>query len=109
MEDIEPDGATIEKGRQAVILIGSANRDPDAFPEPDRFDITRGDSRHLAFGLGIHFCLGAPLARVGGGDAVGPLARRLDGLHLLAEAPEYKEHIVNRGLRSLPVSFSTAS
>jgi cytochrome P450 len=109
MEDIDLDGATIEKGRQAVILIGSANRDPDAFPEPDRFDITRGDSRHLAFGLGIHFCLGAPLARVEGEIAFATLVRRLDGLHLLAEAPEYKEHIVNRGLRSLPVSFSTAS
>ena len=108
MEDVELDGVTIEKGRQAVILIGSANRDPEAFADPDRFDITRGDSRHLAFGLGIHFCLGAPLARVEGEIAFATLVRRLGGLHLQTDTPEYKEHIVNRGLRSLPVGFAAA-
>jgi cytochrome P450 len=108
MEEIELRGATIERGTQAVVLIGSANRDPEAFDGPDRFDITRVESRHLAFGLGVHFCLGAPLARLEGEVAFATLARRLSGLHLLTDAPEYKEHIVNRGLRALPVGFSAA-
>jgi cytochrome P450 len=105
MEDVAIDGVTIGRGEQAVVLIGAANRDPAAFTDPDRFDITRGESRHLAFGLGIHFCLGAPLARLQGEVAFATMARRLHGLRLLTERPEYKEHIVNRGLRSLPIAF----
>ena len=109
VEDVEIDGVTVRKGQEVVLLLGSANRDPAQFPDPDRLDITRADNRHLAFGYGIHFCLGAPLARVEGQIALGTLARRLRGLELLTDRPEYKENIVLRGLRALPVGFSGAA
>jgi cytochrome P450 len=100
---------TLPKGKQAILLLAAANRDPEQFPDPERFDITRGASQHLAFGFGIHFCLGAPLARVEGEIALGTLVRRVRGLELRTEAPEYKENIVLRGLASLPVGFSGVS
>ena len=109
LEDIEVAGVTVPKGHSVILLLGAANRDPDQFPDPERFDITRNDDSHLAFGFGIHFCVGSPLARLEGQIAFATLARRLSALELRTEAPEYKENIVLRGLRSLPVAFSTAS
>ena len=108
LEDIDLGEATIPKGQQAVLLLASANRDPEVFPEPDRFDIARADNHHVSFGFGVHFCLGAPLARLEGEIAFAALAQRLRGLRLLTEAPEYKENIVLRGLASLPVGFEAA-
>ncbi len=108
LEDMEIAGATIRKGQQAIVLLGSANRDPEQFPDPERVDISRADNRHIAFGFGIHFCLGAPLARVEGEIVLGTLVRRFSGLKLLAKEPEYKENIILRGLQSLPVGFSQA-
>lgn len=105
MEDIELDGITIRKGEHATVLIGAANRDPEVFDEPERFDIGRRRNPHLAFGLGIHFCLGAPLARVEGQIALTTLANRLPKMKLQTDAPEYREHVVLRGLRALHVSF----
>lgn len=105
LEDIEVAGVTIPKGRGVILLLGAANRDPDQFADPERFDITRDDDSHLAFGFGIHFCLGAPLARLEGQIALSSLVRRMDGLQLRTEAPEYKENIVLRGLRCLSVQF----
>ncbi|MEI4908211.1 cytochrome P450, partial [Klebsiella pneumoniae] len=61
-EDIELPSLTLEKGKQAIIMLGSANRDPEQFVDPDQLDVGRAENRHLAFGMGIHFCLGAPLA-----------------------------------------------
>ena len=106
LQDMEIAGVTMTKGQQSVILLASANRDPAQFPDPDHFDIARRDNHHLSFGHGAHFCLGAPLARVEGEIALRTLARRLEGLQLLTEAPEYKENIVLRGLAALPVRFS---
>lgn len=105
LEDIELDGKTLPKGRDAVLLLASANRDPDQFDEPDRFDITRTKNPHMAFSNGIHFCLGAPLARVEGQIALATMARRLPSLKLQNETPEYKENIVLRGLATLQVAF----
>lgn len=105
LEDMEVGGETIKKGQQAIILIASANRDPAQFPNAERFEIGRQDNHHLAFGHGVHFCLGAPLARVEGEIALGTLARRLVSPRLLVEAPEYKENVVLRGLAALPVAF----
>ena len=105
-EDIEIGGKTIPRGQQALVLLASANRDPEQFLAPDEFDITRTANHHLAFGFGIHFCLGAALARLEGEIAFRALVRRFRGLELMTETPEYKENIVNRGLRVLPVGFS---
>jgi cytochrome P450 len=106
LEDITLEsGAVIPKGKQAVLLLGAANRDPAQFADPERVDITREDNRHLAFGMGIHFCLGAPLARVEGQIALAELARRLRNPRLMTDPPPYKENITLRGLASLPVAF----
>ncbi len=109
LEDIEVAGVTVPRGHNVILLLGAANRDPDQFARPEQFDITRNDDSHLAFGFGIHFCVGSPLARLEGQIALATLARRLSSLELRTESPEYKENIVLRGLRSLPVAFSTTS
>ena len=105
LEDMEVGGTVVPKGEQAVLLIGSANRDPAQFPDPERLDITRQENHHIAFGYGLHFCLGAPLARLEGEIAFQTLVRRFEGLRLLDEEPPYKENIILRGLAALPVGF----
>jgi cytochrome P450 len=109
VEEVEVAGAQFKPGQSVVTLIGAANRDPAQFEDPERFDITRDDDRHLAFGFGIHYCLGAPLARVEGQIALSALVRRFDGLELLVDRPEYGKNIVLRGLAALPVGFSGAA
>lgn len=106
--DMQFGDKTLRPGQQAILLLGAANRDPAQFAGPERLDITREDNRHLAFGMGIHFCLGAPLARVEGQIALAEMARRLPGLELAAESPPYKENLVLRGLAALPVRFKSA-
>lgn len=101
---IELENVTLERGQQAVVLLGSANRDERQFAGAEGLDIRREDNRHVAFGMGVHFCLGAPLARVEGAIAIGALASRLVRPEL-AGPPVYKENITLRGLASLPVSF----
>ncbi len=98
-------GRTIGTGEMVLPFIGAADRDPAQFPDPDRLDITRTDNRHIAFGWGIHFCLGAPLARVEGQIAINTLVRRLPNLALATEAPEYRQSLTLRGLKTLPVAF----
>ena len=106
LEDIDIDGTTIGKGDQAIVLVAAANRDPEQFEDPDAFDVGRPDNRHLSFGLGAHFCLGAPLARVESQVALETVATRVADLALAVDQPEYKTNIVLRGLASLPVTFS---
>jgi cytochrome P450 len=98
-------GHTIQAGEMVMPFIGAADRDPAQFPDPDRLDITRADNRHIAFGWGIHFCLGAPLARIEGQIAIDTLLRRLPKLALAAEGPEHRPSLTLRGLKSLPVAF----
>jgi cytochrome P450 len=105
MEDAEFDGVKVPKGHSAICLIGAANRDPERFPEPELFDVRRGDDRHLSFGFGIHFCLGAPLARLEGQIALRTLFQRLVEPSLAPGDLMYKPNLVLRGLASLPVSF----
>ena len=103
--DVELHGRKIAKGSLVVTAIGAANRDHAHFPDPDRLDITRHDNRHIAFGFGIHFCLGAPLARLEGQIAIGRLLRRMPGLRLATSTPEWRESSTLRGLKTLPVTF----
>ncbi|MCH8813625.1 MAG: cytochrome P450 [Chloroflexi bacterium] len=104
LEDMEFDGVAVPKGHGVTCLIGAANRDPERFPDPETFDITRGDDRHLSFGFGIHFCIGAPLARVEGQVALATFVRRLKSPELLTKSPKYKNFVL-RGLESLSVEF----
>ena len=103
--DVAIDGRPIAKGTMVVTALGAANRDPAQFPDPDRLDVTRRDVRHISFGYGIHFCLGAPLARVEGQIALGTLLRRAPGLALAEPSPEWRESSVLRGLKRLRVKF----
>jgi pimeloyl-[acyl-carrier protein] synthase len=104
-EDVVIGGRTIPKGDLVMPFIGAADRDPAQFPDPDRLDIGRADNRHIAFGWGIHFCLGAPLARLEGQTAIGTLVGRLPRLALATDRPEHRPSLTLRGLVSLPVSF----
>ena len=103
--DVELAGHAIGKGAMVVTALGAANRDPAQFTDPDRLDVTRRDVRHISFGHGIHFCLGAPLARVEGQIALGTLLRRTPRLTLAEAAPEWRESSVLRGLKRLNVTF----
>jgi len=104
-EDVVFGGHTIPKGEMVMPFIGAADRDPAQFPDPDHLDIGRGDNRHIAFGWGIHFCLGAPLARIEGQIAIGTLVQRLPKLALATRQPEYRQSLTLRGLKALPVKF----
>jgi pimeloyl-[acyl-carrier protein] synthase len=105
MADVEMGGKQIAKGAMVVTAIGAANRDPAQFTDPDRLDVTRKDVRHISFGYGIHFCLGAPLARVEGQIALGTLLKRAPRLALDEPSPEWRESSVLRGLKRLRVTF----
>jgi len=87
------------------LMLGAANRDTAVFENPHQLDITRKPNPHLAFGAGIHYCLGAPLARLEGQIAFTTLTRRFPNLHLTDETPQYRSNYILRGLESLPVTF----
>ena len=103
--DVTFDGLTIGKGEMVMPFIGAADRDPAQFADPDRLDIGRSENRHIAFGWGIHFCLGAPLARVEGQIALNTLVQKLPKLALATDRPEYRQSLTLRGLKTLPVTF----
>jgi cytochrome P450 PksS len=106
-EDVTIAGATIPRGSMVFAVIASANRDDRQFADPDRLDLTREPNRHLAFGLGPHFCLGAPLARLEGQIAIDTLLRRAPGLRLAPppDLPRWRPGLLLRGLESLPVAL----
>ena len=104
VEDTELGGVTIEKGQSAIALIAGAHRDPEHFENPDVFDIRRGASNHIAFGFGIHHCLGAPLARLESRIALTTLFQRLPTLALDGE-PVFKDNFVLHGLEHLPLRW----
>ena len=99
----------IASGHSVIAVIGSANRDPERFSDPDRLDITRKDNKHLAFGAGGHFCFGAPLARMEGQIAFATLLRDAPDFALDSEPLVWRENTGLRGLTSLPVIFGRSS
>jgi cytochrome P450 len=105
-EDLELDGKLIRRGDPVIVLLASANHDTQIFDHAEELDITREENRHLAFGKGIHYCLGAPLARLEGHIAIGTLLRRMPNLHLSIEPQElvWKSGLI-MGLSTLPVAF----
>jgi cytochrome P450 len=103
VEDIELEGVRIPKEDELSLALAAANRDPDVFAEPLRVDLARGENRHLSFGFGAHFCLGAALARLEGQIALGSVVARFPGLKLASADVEWKPGIVLRGLTALPL------
>ena len=103
LEDLDIDGTVVPRGAELGLLFGSANRDQDAYPDPDTFDVGRSSNPHLSFGAGVHFCLGAPLARLELQTSFGTVLRRLPTLELL-ESPTWKPGYVIRGLEELRVA-----
>lgn len=107
LEDAEIGGKHIQEGELVNSIIGSANRDPEQYTNPDHFDITRKQGRHLGFGLGIHFCIGAALVRLEAEIAFTTVLRRFPELQLTTQNLEWQEHPIFRGLKSLPVCFQS--
>jgi hypothetical protein len=108
LEGLDIGDRHIRAGETVVAVLGAANRDPAQFPDPDRLDLARKPNRHLAFGGGIHFCLGAPLARMEAAIAIPALLARLPRLEL-AGPPVRRDTVTLRGLASLPVAFRAAA
>jgi cytochrome P450 len=105
--DVTVDGVELKANTITFVVVAAANRDPEQFPDPDTFDITREPNEHLAFGEGIHYCLGAPLARMEGAIAIGAALARFPGLHLLNPDQQfaYKGSYFLRGLAELPMAL----
>jgi hypothetical protein len=102
--DTQIDDVTVEAGQKVAALLGAANRDPAVFAAPDSFDVTRADNPHLGFGAGIHFCVGAPLARLELQTSLATLLARFPKL-ALRSVPERRPEFVIRGVRSLPITI----
>ena len=107
VQDVELGGEKIPSGSRVMVMIGSANRDPERWPEPDRFDVARDTTGHLGFGFGIHFCLGSHLARLESRCALEAIVGRLHGLRFAGEVVRNVNPIL-RGPARLPVAFERA-
>ena len=107
-QEVELEGGKIPAGQNVFLLLGSANRDERQFPEPDRFDITRNPQDHVAFGYGIHYCLGAPLARLEGRNALESLLFECPPFRLAVERVAPIASLIVRGPQTLPLGFDTA-
>ncbi|MBI0297356.1 cytochrome P450 [Streptomyces sp. PRKS01-29] len=103
-------GQHIAEGEPVLVVLAAADRDPERFAEPDVLDLTRRDNQHLGYGHGIHYCLGAPLARLEARTAIATLLRRLPGLRLAGDPEDlrWRGGLIMRGLRTLPVTWNSA-
>lgn len=108
LEDVELGGKIIGTGQQVVSVVGAANRDPAAFSDPDRLDIGREEKSHISFGRGIHYCLGASLAKLEGRIAFEGLLERFSSMRLAAE-PQQRKQVVLRGVEDLIVEVERPS
>jgi cytochrome P450 len=106
-ENLEFGGKQMRRGDVVLVGLAAANHDPQEFAQPDQLDITRKENRHLAFGMGIHYCLGAPLARMEGQIAINTLLQRLPNLRLAVPAEElvWRPSMLLLGVSKLPVRF----
>jgi cytochrome P450 len=102
-QDVAIGGITVQAGQKVAALLGSANRDPDAFPDADTMDVARDPNAHIAFGAGIHFCLGGPLARLEMAQSLPLLAERWPGISL-ADGAVQRDTFVLRGWDAVPVT-----
>lgn len=105
LENINYKNHHFPKGTEVAFLIGAANHDPKQFPNPKTLDITRSKNQHLSFGGGIHYCLGAPLARLEGRIAITTLLQRMPSLQLATIEPKFADNYLLRGLQTLPLTF----
>ncbi|MBA4865378.1 cytochrome P450 [Streptomyces sp. PSKA54] len=108
-EELTIGGQHIEPGDPVLVVLAAADRDPERFAEPDTLDLARRDNQHLGYGHGIHYCLGAPLARLEGQTAIATLLARLPDLQLDADPDDlrWRGGLIMRGLRTLPVRFTS--
>jgi len=104
-QDVNIRGVDIPEGSSIYLMIGAANRDPEKFPDPEKLDINRPPGRSLGFGYGIHYCIGAALARIESQVAFDTIVRRLQDLKMTVERPEFRPNYSLRGLIALPVEF----
>jgi cytochrome P450 len=110
LEDLEFGGKCMQKDDYVIACVGAANRDPAVFEDPDRLDLGRRNIRHLSFGGGMHFCLGAQLARIEAEIAIGTILRRLPNLRIEgAQYPKWRPTFVWRGLQSLQATWSVGT
>lgn len=107
MADIEIRDKTIAEGDQIYFVQSAANRDPDQFDDPNQLDVGRHPNRHCGFGFGIHYCMGAPIARLEGAIAIDALIRALPGLRIGPEPEVWHPTLISRGMQSFPVSWDT--
>ncbi len=107
LQEVTIRGVTIPPNSSIYLLVGAANRDPAKFPDPEKLDINRPPARSLGFGYGIHFCVGAALARLESQVTFDTILRRLPDLKMTVDTPEFRPNYSLRGLVSLPVEFST--
>ncbi|MFI6083724.1 cytochrome P450 [Streptomyces sp. NPDC051217] len=107
-EAVELGGQSVAVGDPVLVVLAAADRDPARFADPDRLDLSRSDNKHLGYGHGIHYCLGAPLARLEGQTALATLLTRLPDLRLAVDPSDlrWRGGLIMRGLRTLPVQFT---
>ena len=105
LEDVEYQGHLFAEGVSVSMMTGAANHDPDVYNNPSELDIGRQPNPHLSFSSGIHYCLGAPLARLEGQIALQTLFQRLPNIELADPNPIYRDNYVFRGVEALPVQF----
>jgi pimeloyl-[acyl-carrier protein] synthase len=104
-EEFEFGGVTLKPGDILLGSLGAANRDPAVFTNPDQLDLLRSDNKHLSFGSGIHFCLGAALARMEAQIAIGTLVRELPNLRLVRQKIKWKKGLIFRAIEKLEVAW----